>query len=373
MTPEVYETLAAAARRLADPAGAKRIALVTSRDSYESSGARDVIDELLADRIAAHFRVGAPPTAATIGRIMPEFLASEPDGVLAIGGGAVLDIAKATALFAAQHDPHEIAPRQDWGPSGLEITAVPTTAGSGSEATPFAVMYVGDEKHSLAHPSLLPTRVVLDPSLIRSVPWQVAAAAGLDVVAHCVESMWSTRSTDATIERAAKTLGAAAANLVASRHQEPAQRVMQQAAYAAGTCIAVTRTTAAHALSYHLTIHHGVAHGHAVALTLGQVLDFNAQVESATCQDERGPSHVQGVVRRICSSLGAEDVAQAVHIIGDLVAATGLAADLDGVGFDAGDVPAMAQSANAERLATNPRRTLTEDLEWIIGQAMGPR
>lgn len=124
---------------------------------------------------------------------------AEPGCVVAIGGGRVLDIGKMLATWPLHPDTLKTA--VEGGQSlarRIPLVAVPTTAGSGSESTPFAVVYLHGRKHSLDHPSLLPDVAVVDYRLTAAVPRPAAAAAGLDVLCQCIESLLSRRTTPAS-------------------------------------------------------------------------------------------------------------------------------------------------------------------------------
>ncbi|WP_341768574.1 iron-containing alcohol dehydrogenase, partial [Escherichia coli] len=113
------------------------------------------------------------------------------EAIVAVGGGKVMDFAKGII--------HE------WDKPAFFL-AVPTTAGSGSEATPFAVFYSGSEKVSLDRPSLLPQMVILDASMVKNLSTQQRAISGADAFCQCIESLWNIKRTDASEGFAAQGL-----------------------------------------------------------------------------------------------------------------------------------------------------------------------
>ncbi|MGI9457471.1 MAG: iron-containing alcohol dehydrogenase, partial [Aeoliella sp.] len=113
------------------------------------------------------------------------------DCIVAVGGGATMDAAKLIAIRASNSKPLDQLLSDGFSPNHIPLVAAPTTAGSGSEATHFAVLFVEQEKFSMAHPSLRPSWAVVDPTLTYSSPQRVAAAAGLDVLCQSIESLWS--------------------------------------------------------------------------------------------------------------------------------------------------------------------------------------
>ena len=190
------------------------------------------------------------------------------DGLIAVGGGSALDTAKGVKAIASAGSA-EAALRSELTRPGPAMLAVPTTAGTGSETTSTAVVYVGLNKVSVAHPSLRPEAALLDAETLRSLPDLQKKACALDAFCQGVESFWA-RGAAAESRRHAE-----AAFLGVLRHIRPylagdgdAAEAMLTAAYESGLAIEYTRTTAAHAMSYRITKRLGCPHGHACALTL---------------------------------------------------------------------------------------------------------
>src|SRR3712207_9423070 len=132
---------------------------------------------------------------------------------MGVGGGTALDIAKSVRLLAAQgSDPRRcVTGAEPITARGVPLIAVPTTAGSGSEATQFAVVYIDGVKHSLDHPWVRPDYSVVDPALSLGLPAAIAASTGMDALAHAIESYWSVRSTDESRRYAADAISLAMA------------------------------------------------------------------------------------------------------------------------------------------------------------------
>jgi len=340
--------------------------------SYEASGAAAAIEEALLRRAVTTVRnVPADPTCGDVEHAIGLFRSDPPGLVIAVGGGSVIDLAKAVrsiAPIASDPKPFLLGERtvEDDGPP---LLAVPTTAGTGSEATRYAVFTVDGEKRPIGHPALLPDYVILDPELTYSLPPAVTASTGLDALAQAMESMWSTRSTDDSVADARAALRLALDHLeTAVSHPDAESRAaMCTAAHLAGRAIDVSATTAPHALSFHLTTVYGVPHGHAVALTLGPVLEYNAAVGPGDCIDPRGPDHVRAAIADVLDIMGADTSAQGRTVLTQLIASLGLEPTLSGVGVnDAAKRRALAASASPIRLATNPRRFDLPALEALI-------
>lgn len=352
---------------------APRCVILTGRTSYAASGAASALAPLTSSG-ARHLEVAGPlPSSAEVDAIVARIGRHRPTTVIGVGGGLVIDTMKAVALsIGTGKSSVELIGGDSARVGEMPATmAVPTTSGSGAERTPFAVIYRHGVKYSIDDDLLLPGIAVIDPNLTRSVPRHIAAAAALDAVAHCVESVWSRRS---TAESRATALSALAR---ISKHIEPAildgsedsQDELMYAASDAGAAISVTRTTAAHALSYHLTSVYRIAHGHAVALVLGLVASFNESVDHESNLDDRGIDHVRSTVNEGCLAFGASSAGELKLRLHDLMRRMGLNATVDGAASGKVDRNVWAADVNVERLGNNPRRFDKQDLMRLVGEA----
>ncbi len=341
---------------------AERILFVVDETAYAASGAATEMEPLLASYSVQRFTGFAMnPKLEDVERGIAEFRCFQPDLVISLGGGTAIDLGKLIAILAQQHDtPRELIR----GTAPLVATTtthvtIPTTAGTGSEATHFAVVYIAGEKYSLAHPAMLPACAIVDPTLTYSLPRSITVATGLDALCQAVESLWSVGATDESMLDARTALCEALEHLVpAATQQTPEARLgMCRAAHFAGRAINVSKTTAPHALSYRLTSKHNIPHGIAVALTLSPLLAYNARVTAVDCQDPRGVEHVGGRIALIVELLGAADVSTACAKIESLLTELGVPSSLAAAGItDAAELQELVASVNAERMSNNPRR-----------------
>ncbi|MFJ9774021.1 phosphonoacetaldehyde reductase [Kitasatospora sp. NPDC101157] len=217
----------------------------------------------------------------------------QPDLVLGIGGGSAMDVAKAVRLLPADRDGALSALRGEADPTAVlppPLVLVPTTAGSGSEATAFATVYADGRKHSLDHASVRATAAIVDPELTESCPPVVTTSCAFDALSHAIESFWSRRSTDASREPALRALELLlpAVSEDLRRPSADTRELLSRGALLAGQAIDITRTTAAHAFAYELTIRHGVPHGVACLLNLCWLFDHNLERADAP-DDPRSP------------------------------------------------------------------------------------
>ena len=285
-----------------------------------------------------------------------------------------MDIAKLVNVLS--HQPEEVVDyvvdKKPLVNQGLPLVAIPTTSGSGSEATKFAVIYIDQVKFSLSHEYLLPSYAIVDPELTYSLPAKSAAASGMDALSQAVESFWSVRSTEESRELAEKAikmiLNALERSLDGALH---AKGQMALAAHLAGKAINMTTTTAPHALSYYLTTYFKIPHGHAVALILGEMLVINAQPTTDNLSPEL--NYVQYLVQiKTLFLLMGGDCAQACRDQWyNLMRNIGLETSL----FQAGgvtreDLSPIVDSVNMERLQNNPVRLSADDLHALLSRLL---
>lgn len=183
------------------------------------------------------------------------------DEVVSIGGGSTIDVGKYVS----------------WS-LGLPHTAIPTTAGSGSEVTHYAVLLNDNgQKRTMRDPALLPDSHILDPRLVVSLPPVQTASSGMDAVSQAIESYWSAKAIPASREMARIAIRLGMTNLYLS-YKNPndlcLRMNMLMAANLSGRSIGITGTNVCHAVSYPLTRLYGIPHGLTCALTLAEWIRF---------------------------------------------------------------------------------------------------
>jgi alcohol dehydrogenase class IV len=196
-----------------------------------------------------------------------QFNRDDYDCILAIGGGSTIDVAKCIKLFSKMdHSKNYL--EQEYKSSRVPLVAIPTTAGTGSESTRYAVIYYKGEKQSITHESIIPDYAILEPSILQTLPLYQKKCAMLDALCQGIESWWSVNSTDESksySKIAVETIIAYMDTYLTCDMGEAAKNIMIAANYA-GHAINITQTTAAHAMSYKLTSMYKLPHGHAVAI-----------------------------------------------------------------------------------------------------------
>ncbi|TVR58080.1 MAG: iron-containing alcohol dehydrogenase, partial [Spirochaetaceae bacterium] len=221
------------------------------------------------------------PSSTSVRSCAELLRAKRPEVVFAVGGGSAIDTAKAAIAYLYADDEDAVFRNRFTVPDDRPIfVCVPTTAGSGSEATHFAVVYRDGVKYSIKHPHLKPDVAVLDPTLTLSCPRELTLAAGSDAVCQAVESWWSNGADSTSRARAVQALSALVPNLirVADKPDDiDAREAMMTGAYAAGRAIDITTTTAGHAMAYGLTTSFGLPHGLAVLAVMRALVAFMSE------------------------------------------------------------------------------------------------
>ena len=300
----------------------------------------------------------------------------EADVVIGIGGGSSMDAAKA---IAAEIGAAGWVGRQDrpGEPTAIEhevppIVCVPTTAGTGSEVNPFAVItYTRTErKLVLNHPALQPQFAVLDPTLLTSAPDGVRVAAGMDALTHAIESYVNRKATSDTRRRAAEAVRTIAANLraaVSDARDLTAQGAMQRAAMIASLAFAKTRLGIVHAMALPLSALFGVPHGVANTVLLPHGMRFNIPAASAAYAE------IAELMGQDIGGLDEQEAAErAVEAVEALATDVGAPRTMREVGVQEDAIERMAEDAMASaHIKVNPRDITIEDLIEVYHAAMG--
>ncbi|MBI2635370.1 MAG: phosphonopyruvate decarboxylase [Parcubacteria group bacterium] len=338
--------------------GARRVFLVTGGKSYITSGAERMFHKvLLSYEITKFSDFSSSPKLEDAERGINIFRKKKYDVVVAIGGGSVIDMAKLINILSVQDGlPIDyISGRKKITKNGKLLIAIPTTAGSGSEATHFAVVYAEGKKYSIAHESILPAAVIIEPLLTMNMPVRLAAASGMDALSQAIESYWCVNATDVSKHLAERAIRLILGNLVQSVKNPnlESRSAMALASHLAGKAINITKTTAPHAISYFFTSRFGIPHGHAVALTLGKIFVYNSHINSKTMAE-------------LSRLLGVANAGTTARKINNIMEQIGLETRLSKLGVRQNDIDSAVKSVNAERLKNNPRKMTENNIREIL-------
>ncbi|MCH5342828.1 MAG: phosphonoacetaldehyde reductase [Acetatifactor sp.] len=300
------------------------------------------------------------PGYESVERGVEVFRQNNCSAIIAVGGGSAMDVAKCIKLYANM-DPAKNYLEQEIVPNDVKLLAVPTTAGTGSEATRYAVIYYRGEKQSVTDDSCIPDVVLVDPSALKTLPMYQRKATMLDALCHAVESFWSVNSTEES-----KAYSKEAIRLILDdqdaylANQDRGNANMLQAANIAGKAINITQTTAGHAMCYKLTSLYGIAHGHAAALCVSALWEY-MPVHAGECIDPRGADYVTAMFKELADVMGCSTAEQAAVKFREIFAALDLAIP---IGKEE-DFEILRTSVNPVRLKNNPIRLDEKTIDML--------
>ena len=268
---------------------AEKILVICGANSFKDSGANKLFEGLLSNKkVAFYFKKFSIPNCTELQEIISNIKNFCPNLIIAIGGGSVLDYAKvANTLTDSINLENEIInSTYNVKKKFTKLAVVPTTAGSGAEATSNAVIYVNKIKYSVEGKQLRPDYFFLIPELVLKASKKIKSSAGFDAIAQAIESLISRKSNEKSKTFAEKSLKLSF-NYFLDYLNKPNYEntsAMCLAANLSGEAINISKTTAPHAVSYPFTALYNVSHGHAVSLTLNKFLEFNYKnLASAKC------------------------------------------------------------------------------------------
>ena len=321
------------------------------------------------------------PTYKSILEGVKVFRKEQCNGIIAVGGGSAIDVAKCIKLYSNMKGNGENGSflNQQVIPDSnlIPFLAIPTTAGTGSEATKYAVIYYNHEKQSITHESCIPDTVLLDASLLKSLPEYQRKVTMCDALCHAIESFWSINSTNESKEYSKQALEGILKHMEGYlNNTDEGNAGMLMAANTAGKAINITQTTAGHAMSYKITSQYGIAHGHSVALCLREIwpamnnkLKRNCEEADHTnsCIDSRGVAYLRDTFEKIASAMDCTSSEQAAWKLNEIFLSLNL--DVPNINFN--EAKKLAVEVNPDRLKNNPIELKTiPDLASIYANAL---
>ncbi|RQR53864.1 iron-containing alcohol dehydrogenase [Burkholderia sp. Bp9140] len=349
----------------------ERIALIT-QPAMEALGVADrVIESLKVKDVEVRIIRGVEPEP-TIGNVETVYKEQiepfAPQAILSIGGGSVLDAAK---LFAVRLTNDE--PLRNWlgidliKHPGVPMILVPTTAGTGSEVTPNAIVTLPDEslKVGIVSRHLLPQIVILDAELTLGLPQPITAATGMDAFVHALESYISTKANPISDMYAMESMRLIGANIVDAYENGQslkAREAMMLGSMYGGLALTAAGTAAVHALAYPLGGMFNVTHGVANAMLLPHVMAFNLDAIEG---------RLSNVARALDLASNTDpDAVAARKLIDKMVewtAAVDIPQDLRKFGVSEAHLDALALAASKVKrlLGNNPKALTLDDMKSI--------
>lgn len=379
--------------------GAEKVMIVTDRSMVDLGFVDRITEQLRQRRNKVTYQLFADvepnPSLDTVKRGTELMRSFQPDTIIALGGGSPMDAAKIMWLFYEQPEVDfrdlvqkfmDIRKRAFKFPQlgrKAKFVGIPTTSGTGSEVTPFAVITDGDIKYPLADYSLTPTVAIVDPALVMSVPSHVAADTGLDVLTHATEAYVSILANDYTDGLALQAIKLVFENLEKSvkAFDEVAREKMHNASTMAGMAFANAFLGICHSMAHKIGGKFHTVHGRTNAILLPHVIRYNGTRPTKVATWPKYTDYVADVRYQDIAKMlglpaatpaeGVESYAKAVH---DLAVRCGVKMSLKDQGVDEkAFLDARRELAfNAfedQCTPANPRLAMVSDMEEIMTKA----
>jgi len=258
----------------------KSILVITGNRSFKNSLAEKYfIKRSLKSKINIYRKTELNPTYNEVLKLLKQIKSVKYDIIVCYGGGSVIDFSKLISLYKDNLASFErnFLDTQNIT-STIPLIAVPTTAGSGSESTKFAVLYKENIKYSIVNNHIIPRYAILDARSTFSLSSHQTASSGIDALCQAIESLWAKKKTEESERYALKALSLIYPKINNCYNGENQFRseVLEGSNYS-GKAINISRTTGPHALSYYLTCFHKISHGEAVAINFEPFIKMNFQ------------------------------------------------------------------------------------------------
>jgi alcohol dehydrogenase class IV len=313
--------------------GVDKLFIVHGHKSYEACTAKRLISDCTNSIQVTEFEDFAENPKkedADVGVVLIE--QEEPDAIVAVGGGSVMDMAKLIRFYSNRMIP---------------LLAIPTTSGTGAESTQFAVCYIDGVKNSVSDSSILPDQVILYPPFTYKNSRYLTSCTGFDALAQAIESYWNINATEESDRYALNAIKHIYPVLGKDSLSSEDRSALMCGANEAGKAINITRTTVPHALSYTLTSKYGYPHGHAVALSFPFFFKYYLEGKSDDYRGNDYEKYVEKMNRlRTLLNVGNKPYAAMKQFVNRL-----------GLGFDPNrdfDDLVVARGLNLERAGNTP-------------------
>ena len=257
-----------------------KVFILCGKKSFVSSGAQILFKRLINNKeIKFFYKNSELPILEELIDIINEIKKFKPNLILGIGGGTVIDYAKIANVVDVRSDLKNLIINYSYPfkKKYTKLAVVPTTAGSGAEATSNAVIYLDGIKYSFESKLLIPDNFFLVPEFLISAPGKIKASAGFDAIAQALESLISKKSNDESLKYAVNSLKTSTKHYISFLNDPNLKNAteMSIASNLAGKAINISKTTAPHAASYPFTSLFNISHGHAVSLFFENFFRFN--------------------------------------------------------------------------------------------------
>lgn len=312
------------------------------------------------------------PTYEQAQQVIDCFREQHADFIVAIGGGSVMDIAKLASVTASgKYGVKDLLENPSLANKTIRTMMIPTTAGTGSEATPNSIVAVPEKelKVGIVSEEMLADYVILDGAMIRNLPEKIAASTGIDALCHALECYMSTKAnpfSNLFAMQAMKLIFSSIEKACLAKDSMAEKQNMLLAAFYGGVAICASGTTAVHALSYPLGGKYHIPHGVANAIMLVPVLKFN----SAACEKE-----FSEIYDAVCGGTNippAEKSRAIIRRVEEIIRRLSLPTTLTGYGVSRDDLNMLVEEGLAvKRLLNNNKRTVGyEDAKRLYSEVL---
>lgn len=304
------------------------------------------------------------PTYEQAQKLVDQFKESGADFIMAVGGGSVMDTAKLASVLATdQYGIRELLDKPELAKKCVKTLMIPTTAGTGAEATPNAIVAVPEKelKVGIVNDNMIADYVILDAVMIKNLPRKIAAATGVDALAHAIECFTSNKANPFSNIFALEALDMILNNIISAcdnPEDMEAKNKMMIASFYAGVAITTSGTTAVHALSYPLGGKYHIAHGVSNAILLAPVMRFNETV----CREKFAVAYDRCVHGNKDCATVEEKSAFIISRLEEIVKHLDIPTSLSVFGVPASDLDALVDAGmQVTRLLNNNMRKITPE------------
>lgn len=375
---------------------ATSVLVITDEDIAEAGVVNEATESLNSDSYTVFDGVEPDPSLAVFEDALDKAAEVDPDFIVGLGGGSSMDVAKTTSVVHAHGGDilDYVAPPTGSGEqvpgAGIPTACVPTTAGTGSETSPVTVISLPNEdlKVGISSPYQRPNVALVDPALTVSLPPGPTASSGIDALSHAIEAYVTRRYnakpapesradrpdyngrsvlTDQFARMAIRHIDNGLRDAVNNGHDLKARRNMSLGSLMAGVAFTNAGLGATHAIAMAAGAIHHTPHGVTIALTLPEVMRFNA-----TSAFDRYAEVAELLGEDLSGTSDDEAAEAAATAVEKLAADVGIEGGLSSLGVDEDDVEHLAERASTLQrlLAGNPRRITQNDLEVIIRRSL---
>ncbi|KIR01455.1 Alcohol dehydrogenase [Lachnospiraceae bacterium TWA4] len=353
----------------------KKVLLFTDKGIVAAGLAGKVINKL--EEAGVNYEVfdelKPEPSYQDVEKVVAQMNEAEGDFVIAVGGGSVMDAAKLCAMLkGSKYTVKDLLNDPTVATKQLKTLMIPTTCGTGAEATCNAIVAIPEEqsKKGIVNDNMIPDYVILDAEMIAGLPKQIIAATGVDALAHVVECFTSKKATPLS-----DTYALAGARLIFRNIEKAydnaadmdAKSAMLLGAYYGGVAITGSGTTAVHALSYPLGGKYHIAHGVSNAILFAHVMAFNrdaCEVRLATMCDFVYPEYVAKDAKWKSEFI--------IDRIAEIVKNTNIPTDLKEFGVKPEDIDFLVDAGSKQQrlLVNNMKELSLDDIRMIYSKVL---